>query len=420
MSKPNETFQGKDITMFMYRSDREKTAQCLVDIIRVGFIDQKSIGCVASDVLLYLSIIFILGVVLIKFFMAVMFGWFLSWKLGNFKQETYAQRMARAQEIENWTDDIYRPAPGRYRPNTMAAGEKGGKKSKFNLPTTSRFSKGDHLVVGNNSRPSTAYGGLSDRHRNSSLYGSKLLKTTPPGSPILQSTGSSHSLAYPRDESRMSLAEDSNGSSTGCPFPLGDIVPQPPIDYEPFGFPLCQSICLVTAYSESIEGLRTTIDSLATTDYPNSHKVILVICDGVVKGAGSKLATPDIVLGMMKDLITPEHEVEAHSYVAIADGHKRHNMAKVYAGFYDYDDNTVELSKQQKVPIILVAKVGNPLEVTEAKPGNRGKRDSQIVLMSFLQKVMFDERMTTFDYEFFNAMWRVTGVSPDKYETCLL
>jgi chitin synthase len=158
---------------------------------------------------------------------------------------------------------------------------------------------------------------------------------------------------------------------------------------------------------------------LATTDYPNSHKVILVICDGMVKGSGSKLTTPDIVLGMMKDLVTPEHEVEAHSYVAIADGHKRHNMAKVYAGYYDYDNNTVELSKQQKVPIVLVAKVGNPLEVNEAKPGNRGKRDSQIVLMSFLQKVMFDERMTTFDYEFFNALWRVTGVSPDRYETVL-
>lgn len=235
---------------------------------------------------------------------------------------------------------------------------------------------------------------------------------------MLRSSRSSTSLAFGRDESGMSLADTAGGSSN-CPFPLGDIVPQPPIDYEPFGFPLVQSICLVTAYSESIEGLRTTIDSLATTDYPNSHKVILVICDGMVKGSGSKLTTPDIVLGMMKDLVVPEHEVEAHSYVAIADGHKRHNMAKVYAGYYDYDNNTVELSKQQKVPIVLVAKVGNPLEVNEAKPGNRGKRDSQIVLMSFLQKVMFDERMTTFDYEFFNALWRVTGVSPDRYETVL-
>jgi len=94
---------------------------------------------------------------------------------------------------------------------------------------------------------------------------------------------------------------------------------------------LAYSICLVTAYSESFEGLRTTLDSLATTDYPNSHKLLLVIADGIVKGAGSDISTPDICLSMMKDLVVPAEEVEGNSYVAIADGYKRHNMAKVYA-----------------------------------------------------------------------------------------
>ncbi|KAJ6591390.1 hypothetical protein B0H10DRAFT_2233257 [Mycena sp. CBHHK59/15] len=52
-----------------------------------------------------------------------------------------------------------------------------------------------------------------------------------------------------------------------CPFPLLNVIPQPPPpDYEPFNFPLAHTICLVTAYSESVEGLRTTLDSLATTD----------------------------------------------------------------------------------------------------------------------------------------------------------
>ncbi len=66
--------------------------------------------------------------------------------------------------------------------------------------------------------------------------------------------------------------------------------------------------------------------------------------------------------------------MEGNSYVAIADGYKRHNMCKIYAGFYDYDDETVERSKQQRVPMILVAKCGTPLEADSAKPGNRGKR----------------------------------------------
>ncbi|KAG1727586.1 chitin synthase-domain-containing protein [Suillus paluster] len=177
---------------------------------------------------------------------------------------------------------------------------------------------------------------------------------------------------------------------------------EPAPDFEPFNFLLTHTICLVTAYSESVEGLRTTLDSLATTDYPNSHKLILVIVDGIVKGAGNTMTMPEICLSMMKDFIIQPHDVETHSYVAIADGHKRHNMAKVYASFYDYDDASVERSKQQCIPMVVVAKVGNLLEANDAKPGNRGKHDSQIVLMAFLQKVMFDERMTTFEYEFFN------------------
>ena len=197
-------------------------------------------------------------------------------------------------------------------------------------------------------------------------------------------------------------------------------MPQPPASYQPFNFPLVHTICLVTAYSESIEGLRTTLDSLSTTNYPNSHKLLLVIADGIVKGADSEVSTPDICLSMMKDLVVPPEEVEGYSYVAIADGSKRHNMAKVYAGFYDYDDQTVERSKQQRVPMILIAKCGSMLELDSAKPGNRGKRDSQVILMAFMQKVLFDERMTQFEYEFFNAIWRVTGITPENYEIVLM
>ncbi|KZT27507.1 glycosyltransferase family 2 protein [Neolentinus lepideus HHB14362 ss-1] len=388
----NGTYNARDLTSYFLRTNQKKVAQCLQDVVTVGFIDTNTIGCVASQIVLYLSLIFIIGVVAIRFGMAVLFAWFFSGKLGTFKHETYEQRMQRQAEIENWTNDIYRPAPSQYRPNVNKNGlapKKVGKKGF--LPSTSRFTPADNILTKMGGRPTTAYGML-DNKRNT-YYGSR----------------STTSLDSPR------------GSfvDSQCPFPLHNVVPQPPPDYEPFGYPLVHTICLVTAYSESVEGLRTTLDSLATTDYPNSHKMILVIADGMVKGAGNDMTTPDIVLTMMKDFIIPPNEVEPHSYVAIADGHKRHNMAKVFAGFYDYDDATTEMSKQQRVPIVMVAKCGNPLEVNDAKPGNRGKRDSQIVLMSFLQKVMFDERMTTMEYEFFNSIWRVTGVSPDRYEMAL-
>jgi chitin synthase len=394
MKSPNGTFNGKDITMQFARTNQRNIGHCLEDIISIGYIDTKTIGCVASEVVLYLSLVFIIGVVAIRFIMALMFQWFFSWRLGNFPRETYQQRMQRSAEIENWSNDIYRPAPSEYRPNVSKNGLGNGKgmKGKPFLPKQSRFTQ----------RPATAYGPLQESSPNwkrGTMYSGSVKtggKSTPPDS-----------------KSTMSLGE------SPCPFPLHNVVPQPPPDYEPFNFPLAHTICLVTAYSESVEGLRTTIDSLVTTDYPNSHKLIMVIADGMVKGSGNELTTPQICLQMMKEFVIAPNEVEPHSYMAIADGHRRHNMAKVYAGFYDYDDATVERSKQQRVPMVLVAKVGNPLEEGDAKPGNRGKRDSQIVLMSFLQRVMFDERMTTFEYEFFNSIWRVTGVSPDRYELVL-
>ena len=418
----NTTFAGQDITAYVERAGLTDYALCLSDVIQVGFVDSSSIGCVASDIVLYVSLVFILGAVGIKFGMAVVFGWFLSWRLGNFKGESYNERMRRAAEIENWTSDIYKAAPGYLRPNAANGGKGGGQRKTMFLPSTSRFSKAEPMLV-TSSRPTTAYGMTNNQRSTSSMYGNKLmapggLHVTPPGSPMLRNSRSSTSLPF-RDESGYSLSDQASSNPTNCPFPLGNVVPQPAPDFEPFQFPLVHSICLVTAYSESVEGLRTTLDSLATTDYPNSHKLLLVICDGMVRGSGSKQFTPDIVLGMMKELVTPAEEVQAHSYVAIADGHKRHNMAKVYAGFYAYDSETVEPSKQQRVPMVLIAKTGNPLERNDAKPGNRGKRDSQIVLMSFLQKVMFDERMTTLEYEFFNSVWRCTGVPPDRYETVL-
>ncbi|GAA5947879.1 hypothetical protein JCM3765_001125 [Sporobolomyces pararoseus] len=409
----DDAFTARDITSLMLNSKQRDVAECMVDVLRVGFIDSVSFGCVASDVVLYVSLVVIIGVVVIRFFMAVLFGWFLSWKIGKFPEETYEERRARAAVIEDWTEDIYRPAPARFRPNVPKANklQKQSKKSAI-LPTTSRFSKADLLAS-----PSDFSGGPPSRK---GMLGAGMRNSPPdsPGGP----RASRSSTSLPMSSFTLDgLARDSasEGAMGVCPFPLGDVVPQPSSDYQPFNFPLAHTIMLVTAYSESVEGLRTTLDSLSTTDYPNSHKLILVIADGMVKGSGNDLTTPEIVLGMMKELVAPPEEVEALSYVAIADGHKRHNMAKVYAGFYEYDNNTVELSKQQRVPMMLVAKVGNPAEVNDAKPGNRGKRDSQIVLMTFLQKVMFDERMTTFEYEFFNSMWRCTGVSPDRYETVL-
>lgn len=395
-----------DITMQGMRAGHTQDLDCLAMIANIGSVDVQSYGCIASQVELVLSMIFIVGAVAIKFLMAVAFAWFLSWRIGNYDNESYAQRMKRMNEIEDWSVDIYRPAPAGYRPNVK----------KTFLPTTSRF--------GNQYQKPLPKPTAMERKIAAARMGTAGTSlSSPPSSPMLSGGRSSVSLMQPMLPSSQSArsSSSSNNSPWGpCPFPLYNVVPQPPSSYQPFNFPLIHTICLVTAYSESFEGLRTTLDSLATTNYPNSHKLLLVISDGIVKGADSDVSTPDICLSMMKDLLVPPEEVEGYSYVAIADGTKRHNMAKVYAGFYDYDDQTVERSKQQRVPMILVAKCGTMMEMDSAKPGNRGKRDSQVMLMAFMQKVLFDERMTQFEYEFFNSIWRVTGVTADQYEIVLM
>lgn len=206
-----------------------------------------------------------------------------------------------------------------------------------------------------------------------------------------------------------------------CPFPLSPYcVPQPAPDYMPFNYPLAYTMCLVTCYSEGEEGIRTTLDSIAVSDYPKSHTMLLVICDGLITGSGESMSTPDVCVGMMRDLIIPADQVKPQPYVAIGDGSKRNNCAKVYAGFYKFNDETVPVEQQSRVPMITIVKCGTEEEQDAPKPGNRGKRDSQVILMSFLQKVMFDERMTELEYEFFTNIWRISGVSPDKYEIVLM
>ncbi|KAI1312300.1 hypothetical protein EDD11_002954 [Mortierella claussenii] len=171
------------------------------------------------------------------------------------------------------------------------------------------------------------------------------------------------------------------------------------------------TVMLVTCYSEGESSIRTTLDSLANTSYSTKHKLMMVICDGIVRGHGNKMTTPDIVVGML-ELAPGNEKPKAASYLAIADGEKQHNMAKVYAGHYVY--------KKKRVPTVVIVKCGNPLEKDASKPGNRGKRDSQLILMSFFQRVLFADRFTELDFELFHKIQLLMNIWPDRFELCLM
>lgn len=57
-------------------------------------------------------------------------------------------------------------------------------------------------------------------------------------------------------------------------------------------------------------------------------KIFFVIADGLITGAGETRSTPDIVIDMM-DLDPTMRDPKPSSYLAIADGEKQLNMAKV-------------------------------------------------------------------------------------------
>lgn len=168
------------------------------------------------------------------------------------------------------------------------------------------------------------------------------------------------------------------------------------------------TVMLVTCYSEGEEGLRTTMDSLSNTTYSNKHKIFFVIADGLITGAGESMSTPDIVVNMM-DLTPAMANPKPSSYLAVADGEKQLNMAKVYAGHYN------------GTACITIVKCGTEEEQQGPKPGNRGKRDSQVILMAFFHRVLFNDRFCELDYEIFWKMtWLMKGVTPDKFETVLM
>jgi chitin synthase len=411
--RENKALQGQDVTASFTSARDRQIGNCLSQIIRVGSVDTESIGCIASKVVLYVSLVFILAIVLSKFVAALWYQWFQC-KIYGAPKTSFGSSSdkRRKQEIEEWSDDIYRQAPPKFT-DTGLARDRDSKRGSVIFPRTSRFTSPYEIdKTFNKGRTApTTMANQSTANSRISMYkhGNRSEATLDPqGRPSMVDSRSSVMLSGLDNEGPAGFIHEA-------------VVPQPPADWQPFGFPLVHTICLVTAYSEGEESVRSTLDSVARTEYPNSHKIILIICDGLVKGKGEKMTTPEICLSMMKDNAIPIDEVSAYSYVAVASGSKRHNMARIHAGFYDYGrKSTVPIEEQKRVPMMIIEKCGTEDEGHSTKPGNRGKRDSQIILMSFLQKVMFDERMTELEYEMFNGIWRVTGISPDFYEVVLM
>jgi len=166
-------------------------------------------------------------------------------------------------------------------------------------------------------------------------------------------------------------------------------------------------ICQVPAYTEDEDSLRRAIDSAARMKYDDKRKLLVIICDGMIIGQGNDRPTPRIVLDILgvSDTVDPE----PLSFESLGEGMKQHNMGKVYSGLYEVQGHIV--------PFLVVVKIGKPSEVS--RPGNRGKRDSQMVIMRFLNRVHYNDAMSPLELEMYHQIRNIIGVNPTFYEFML-
>ncbi|KXH27383.1 chitin synthase [Colletotrichum simmondsii] len=163
-------------------------------------------------------------------------------------------------------------------------------------------------------------------------------------------------------------------------------------------------MCQIPAYTEDEEALRRAIDSVARMHYDDKRKLLVVICDGMIIGQGNDKPTPRIVLDILgvSDTVDPE----PLSFESLGEGQKQHNMGKIYSGLYEVQGHIV--------PFMVVVKIGKPSEVS--RPGNRGKRDSQMVIMRFLNRVHYNLPMSPLELEMYHQIRNIIGVNPTFYE----
>ncbi|BGP01983.1 hypothetical protein JCM10021v2_005698 [Rhodotorula toruloides] len=351
------TSGSKDATRIFYTSDElKRSVKCLASRYYAGHIDKITPGCFVSNLFLYVSLILIMGIVLARFFMALVFSWYL------------ADRMVR--KPRNLKRSVVSPAvlpEGANIDVTNTTGQAPWVESHVKRQQTMRLKKG---------------GGRRGAASEKAL-------------PL-----------SPSEKPRGGAPKGRNGTDVALPVGQDGMISMASIGAELF------CVCLVTCYSEGYDGIKTTLDSIAATNYSDARKLLFVVCDGMITGSGEKMSTPDIVVSMI-ERDARFGDPQPMSYVAIADGAKAHNQAMVYAGHYTQVAG-------HRTPIIVVVKCGTPAEASEAKPGNRGKRDSQMVLMNFFGRVTYNDRMSPLDYDLFRKTQSLMGVTPDFFEVCLM
>ncbi|KAL0077123.1 chitin synthase-domain-containing protein [Phycomyces blakesleeanus] len=186
------------------------------------------------------------------------------------------------------------------------------------------------------------------------------------------------------------------------------------------------TILMIPCCGESNETLKQTYESLARASYEDTKKLLLFVCDGVTQSVHDSKETHVLILEALGYSCTEEPAMQA--YVSLGQNRRRLNYARVYSGFYETGRN--------RVPYMVVVKHGHPREHSSSSPGNisgggnsggrvpgnRGKRDSMIIVFGFLERCMniTNNRMTPLEYELFNQCYNVLGIDPRLFKYLLV
>lgn len=162
-------------------------------------------------------------------------------------------------------------------------------------------------------------------------------------------------------------------------------------------------ILMSTCYSEGREGIKATLDSLCKQTY--EKKLIIVVADGNITGAGNDASTPEILRSLIEPANGLSSDTSPQQYVSIAAGAKKINYAEIHVG--RYRAQTKNGIKTANIILIL-------------KTENRGKRDSQMIIMSFLHRIMYQSRLTQLDVQLYQKMKALSGINPEDFGGILM
>ncbi|KAG1452380.1 hypothetical protein G6F46_007432 [Rhizopus delemar] len=160
------------------------------------------------------------------------------------------------------------------------------------------------------------------------------------------------------------------------------------------------TLLFIPFYSEPSEIIRQTIDSLARTNYPDARKMLFFVCDGIVQSRSDSKANYQCVLDALGYSSSREPESRAYASLGL---HRKVNYARVYTGFYE--------SGRNRVPFLMVV-----------KEANRGKRDSMLIALSFLERChdLAHHRISPLEFELYNQCYNLLSLDPRLFKYMLV